>query len=394
MSFLKRENFFLTIIEKNLILNYYESLYYSFNKKDRVYNSSEIDSPVIKNGYVASIIAFPQFLHPNFIDQNLIRIKKITQKKQESFGIIVDKNYTNTDDHLRAHFSKSSRAPIVKKMKRLESCFNIDYKIFFGEMTKEEYDFIMGCSHKMILKRFELLKETNFFLSNWNTYYNSILQLVRLKKASILVIYDGDSPIQVSINFHFNKIFFAVIPAFDVDYSKFGLGNIAIYKQLDWCIKNGYDYLDMGNGDLEYKVRWCNHSYSLETHVLHEKRSLLPYFIALIEINKIRIKNILKSLNVDDYLKRLKLKLNKEIGVSNSTPRFNYIFKEIEKLPRDKNLLSINVNDPVFENFKKPLYDYLFARRENIKDTVLLKIDKNSFIIKGKNSLHELSINN
>ncbi|MDD7885843.1 GNAT family N-acetyltransferase [Flavivirga sp. 57AJ16] len=394
MSFLKKENFFLTIIEKNLILNYYKSLQYAFNKKHTVYNAPESTSPVIENNHVASLIAFPQFLYPTFIDQNLIRAKKITQRKQESFGIIIDKKYKSTDDHLRAHFSKSSRTPIIKKMKRLESCFDIGYKMFFGEMTHEEYDFIMDCSHKMILKRFELLNETNFFLKKWDTYYKSILPLLRLKKASILVIYDGDTPIQISINFHFNKMFFAVIPAFDVDYSKFGLGNIAIYKQLDWCIKNDYDYLDMGNGDLEYKVRWCNHSYNLETHVLYRKKSVLPYLIASLEITKIRIKNILKTLHVDDHLKRLKLALNKNKRISKNTTQLNYTLKEIKKIPKDIDFPTINVNAPIFKNFKKPLYDYLFAHRENINDIVLLKINSSSFLVKGKNSLHELSINN
>src|SRR5690606_9401311 len=124
-----------------------------------------------------------------------------------------------------------------------------------------------------LTKRFEQRNDTNHILINWERYKNILFPLINEKKASIFVIYNNESPIQISINFHYGKTFFAHIPAYDVDYAPYGLGNTAVYKQLEWCIENNYEYLDMGNGYLEYKKRWCNYQYDLETHIFYKKTS-------------------------------------------------------------------------------------------------------------------------
>src|SRR5690606_41905928 len=63
--------------------------------------------------------------------------------------------------------------------------------------------------------------------------------LFRSKRASFFVIYDGDHPIEISLNYHLNDVLFSSISSFDIDYAKFGLGHIEIHKQLEWCLEHG-----------------------------------------------------------------------------------------------------------------------------------------------------------
>tara|TARA_R110000868_G_scaffold296045_1_gene556325 strand:- start:2002 stop:3168 length:1167 start_codon:yes stop_codon:yes gene_type:complete len=382
----KKVNFISQLFEKQQIDPLYKSLSYEYNKNCVYENQKNILQE--NSSFLRTIIAFPKFLNPEFNALEKIKVRKIIQKKQDCFGIIIDDKVKDTADYLQQQFSKSSRTPIVKKMKRLESCFHINYNVFFGAIEIEEYEYLMITAHEMIIKRFEQRNDENFILNNWDKYYKILRSLILEKKASIFVIYNNQTPIQISINFHFKKIFFAYIPAYDINYSKFGLGNTAVYKQLEWCIENEYEYLDMGNGDLEYKKRWCNHHYLLETHIISAKNNSWANLLSLKVLYLTKLKNLIKDLNLVTVLVKIKSKLKNKDGTG-FIESF-YTLEDLDVLPNDLN--EIQSDDPMYTNLNKAICDFLYVHQDHIDNVKLYNAASGLYYIKGKTKIQKLVI--
>lgn len=386
-------NFLTNFHELGEISPLYKSLKYSFNE-NKIYQSKNINSfSKNKKPFVTTIVAFPKFLFPTFQKNKLVRVKKVIQRNQDCYGIKIDSKTEGIDSYLRSHFSKSSRSPITKKKKRLESCFNINYKIYYGDIKKEVYNKLMRATEEMLIKRFAQRNDSNYVLDTWSDYYKKLYPLIIMGAASIFVIYDSKKPIQISINYHYNKILFAFIPAYDIDYEKFGLGNTGVYKQLDWCIKNDYEYLDMGNGDFEYKKRWCNYHYMLETQIISSKRNILANCLSFVHLLIIHFKNLLKKINFDIVYNNLKSnKKNSSVGNSNQNP---YTFKSISEFPDVKKITKISLSDLEHFPLKKPVYDFLYSYQEHIDNMILYNIndEHNCYIIKGENNFVKCILN-
>lgn len=53
-------------------------------------------------------------------------------------------------DYLNQRFGKSSRYKLRSEQRELEYCFNISYKMYFGEMSQEADDFIFEEFYKLL----------------------------------------------------------------------------------------------------------------------------------------------------------------------------------------------------------------------------------------------------
>ncbi|CAH8286194.1 acetyltransferase (GNAT) family protein [Mariniflexile fucanivorans] len=380
---LKKIHFLSELLQKHNIPSTYKTLRYEFN--DKLF--FEADNVAEQNIYVDTLclvcFAFNCFLKPTFNNSRFKTIK-ITQQTHVSLSIIIPPNTTHIKQYLTAHFSKSSRAPIIKKMKRLESCFNIKYKVFYGSIQKKEYKQLMDKVHEMLVNRFKQRNNSNYILNDWNTYFELFFPLINEKKASIFVIYNKDTPIQISINFHFKKTFFAHIPAYDIDYAQFGLGNTAIYKQLEWCIENNYEFLDMGNGELDYKKRWCNYRYLLETHIFYKRNSLKASIIAYKELNIIKIKNFIKIIIKSAVYKKLKQEMLTKKNLK--FPEYTIENLNETEIPKANNLELVDLKtNPFFKDIKKPLFNFIYNTKDHFDAIKIYKIKNktHSFLILG-----------
>ncbi len=106
---------------------------------------------------------------------NSLKIKKVKQYK----GYLADlSDFKKLDDYIIANFSKRSKRVFKKNIYRLEACFNIKYKMYFGKesLTKGEYAFIFKHFKKLLEKRYEHKGESNSLLedSYWNYQYNLV----------------------------------------------------------------------------------------------------------------------------------------------------------------------------------------------------------------------------
>lgn len=352
-------------------------------------NIKEEETIASKKAVKAKLVTlFPTYLFSNLFSNKNLNVIKINQQNLPGLAIKID-NYTDINSFMSDNFSPKTRTSIRRSLKGLETCFDIKYKMIFGDISYEDYTTTMASLKTLLNRRFNQRNESNVFLNIWDENFESIFTLINKKKASLFIIYSDEKIIGASVNYHFKNIFIGDVISYDIDYSKFGIGNTIIYKLVDWCINNNYALYDFGNGDLSFKKRWSNLFYSFEYHIFYNKTSLLSYLTALIVVLKIRLKNFLKLCNVQilyDYLKKTK-------QVKKVTSKNNYILKNIKHIENYDTLAQINVFDDSFSYLIKLFYNFLYTNNEHIKNVRVFQNSKNHFVFVGKNKSQEIIFN-
>ena len=380
---MKQLDFYNTLSKKNKVLFFYKKLILKHNKGELF----SLNKEVLVNNKSANICLFPSYIQPVMNTDNDFKVIKISQKKIIGYSVLIN-NHTSIDALLKTEYKKSFRSNILRFVNRFENCFDANYKMFFEHISKKEYNFLMDTLHQMLTKRFNQRNDSNQFLQDWSNYLDTTYTQIKEKKASLFVIYNGTTPVHICVNHHFNKILFVSIPSFDLDYSKFALGNISLYKLLEWCVNNNYMVMDMAYGYLEYKRRWSNHIYDFDHHIIFNSKSLISHLISFAEIKKIRAKNFLKTKNFDEKVKKIKNMLRK-----NSV--FNEIAYKLEpcQISNNTHLNQIDLDTPSYQKLKKPVFDFLFSNKEHINNISIYEITKGKeYLLKTEQCTQKLSI--
>ncbi|AXP82442.1 hypothetical protein CJ739_3380 [Mariniflexile rhizosphaerae] len=368
LKFIQKENFYSNLFEKNSISNKITSIHTSFNNALVYKNVKKLSNNT--QSVVFNLV--PSYLHIN-IDNQLMR-QKVFHK--HGYAINLD-GITSVDSYIKSNCSTNFKKNVARSLNRLESCFNIKYNMFYGNIQKEDYDLLMQCLHEMIMKRFQQRTGRNKVLTNWQDYTSKTYSLINNKQASLFVIYNENEPIEISLNFHFNNILYSSISSYALDYSKFSLGNIEIYKQLEWCLANNVMLFDMGYGDLDYKKSWCNLMYNFESHVIASNNKPVAKMYAFFLKLKYRLINFLIAKKLNDSYYNLKGYFKKETPKNTSNiPEYKTEHIDgaaIETQDKQDITQELNTN---FRFLKKPIYDFLYTNNEHIKNISVYKLNK------------------
>ncbi|WP_083692393.1 GNAT family N-acetyltransferase [Seonamhaeicola sp. S2-3] len=361
---IKREQFIWEFTRIGKIPSIYKSIDF-INCKFT--NNKQITS---NNSPVISITLFPTFLKANLVNESKYVLKKINHKNFSGAGVNVIKS-NSIDDFLKQELKSQIRKNLNRTITRLEKCFEISYNYYFGSITEEKLSFLLSNLKLMLEKRFDQKNMLNNFLSKWDINTKDLFNLINTKKASLFVVYDRDKPISISVNRHYNDtILFSDINGYNLDYSKFGLGHLDNYLLVKWCIENEYKFLDLGNGVVEYKKRWCNTFYDFEYHIYYKKGSVTALTLAYFEIFKINIKNTIKKLKVDDWVKRILNKLKHKIS-NPKRENVKYIKPEIttfKELINSNSFKLINIDNSEYHNIREHIYNQLYLKQVNINN--------------------------
>jgi len=284
---MKKENidYFFEVYEKTTIPEIFSSII--LGKGGIIFNNPNYNVTVEKDSKkIYSIFFIPDYLKPSF-NHAVFSRKKVSQFFK-GYAILL-KDFESADSYIKYRFRSNAKG-IRRRVKRLESCFRISYKTFYGTIQKEEYEFLMNSLKEMLIRRFEQRNDVSQSLIQWERYQEMYFSLINQQKASLFVILENDIPIVVSLNHHFQGKLFSAISSYDIDYAKFSLGSVEIYKKLDWCIANNHDSYEMGMGDLSYKREWCNHVYNFEHQIIYPKKSFIARLLATKEYAKVSFK--------------------------------------------------------------------------------------------------------
>ena len=227
---LQKLNFFFEFFERNTLFPFYESVNNITNGNITCnQNTKEI-------GTYKNRINVVNFIPP-YLDLKINKQKTPFRAFQVKprLGFIIDLNqFANVDDYFKVQLGSRKKKTVLAGLKRLESCFDISYKIYFGEIDILEYEFLFSEFERMITKRFEQRKQEHAGYKRWTLYKKSVYDLILKKRASLFVIYNKKKAIVIDLNYHFDNILDSAMSSYDIDYAKFGLGNIALVKQLEW----------------------------------------------------------------------------------------------------------------------------------------------------------------
>lgn len=329
-----------------------------------------------------------------FLIYDVLDFKSTEQPVQNGMGHYAVKQYPgylidltpfqSLDDFMSKTFKKSSRYKLRKYKKRLEESFNISFKAHCGDISKDEYDHIFSSFRNLLEKRFadKQISNNNLDKDEWDFYKEVAYQMILEERAALLVLYNNETPISVTLCYLSENRIFDAITVFDIDYAKFHLGSIKIMYIVDWSIRKKYSVLDFSKGHFDYKTRWANQQYDFYYHIWYDKKSIkakiLSYSLKLFFTLKqfLREKNINETLHKFTY--RLKHKEDEE--------KAQFRFEENGPEQSDSTLEELNLNSNGNEIFKRVCYEFLYLFPENQSNIKIYRVpnDSSLYLIKGK----------
>ena len=302
--------------------------------------------------------------------------------KQYPGFLINFKGVRNLSSYLNSRFGRSSRYKLRREQKKLEKCFDISYRMYYGDITKEEYAFLFDELYKLLeIRSHEKGIKNNVNLLQRDFYEKIVYSMILEKKASLYVIYNGKMPIDICLNFHLNNVIFQYIRTYDIAYSKFNTGYTDLMKHIEWCIANDIKLISFSKGDFYWKRRWCNTVYDYEYHIFFRTNSLGARIKAGIFWGKRKLRQFLREKKVIEWYHA---KREKFIRPESETSRF-----KISKIDLSTDLgkmVKIDYNEAGFRFLRRPVFDFLYEveLKENEIQTFQIENQPSTFLIEGR----------
>ncbi|MBD1262700.1 GNAT family N-acetyltransferase [Maribacter polysiphoniae] len=333
-------------------------------------------------GKVVLIYDVPTYFTTAELPKNRIKRYQIQQYP----GFLIDlESYRDVNEYMVGTFKKSSRYKLNKYKRKLESCFDINYKMFHGEISKDEYESIFASFNALLTKRFDEKQVTNNNLEKeeWDFYHEVAYPMILEKKAGLFVIYNGNLPIGVTLCYFSEEILFDAITVFDIDYSKFHLGSVTIMKLIAWCIEQKLKIFDFSKGYFDYKVRWGSKKYDFEYHILYDSKSLIAQVLALAIALFFKFKQFLRDKNVNEKLHRITYKLKNK--PDKTIEKFRYTLFEITEDYQNEDFVEINYGTAENEFLKTIVFEFLYLKNESQRNLKLFRSSThdNRFLFSG-----------
>lgn len=226
------------------------------------------------------------------------RLKSVIQHKGYCINL---EGYNDLETYLKDRFGKSSLQLLRAGKKRLETCFNITSKMYFGSIDKEHYNELFKRFYQMLVLRATEKGIDNRNLKFWDLYTDKVYEMILNKQASLFVIYDDKQAINISLNMHVKNTVFLFISTYDIAYSKFRLGHTNWMMQLDWFLKNRIKLIDFSKGNVDYKKRWTNTEYDFEYHLFYNSSNVIMKMKVFWIVKKLLLKQSLRNKNINTY---------------------------------------------------------------------------------------------
>ncbi|RNC88677.1 MAG: GNAT family N-acetyltransferase [Allomuricauda sp.] len=304
---------------------------------------------------------------------NDLALKILKTKLYPGFAIELER-FDSIEHYLNTHFKKPSRYKIKKHKKRLETCFDISYKTYWGELNEGTYLELFQSFRMLLEKRYKAKKvyNNNLDKKEWDFYLKVYYPLILEKKAALFVTYENSNPIAITLLTIKEHTAIHTLTVFDIDYSKFQLGSSSNLQLIDWCLQNNFKILDFSKGHFDYKVRWSTKKYDFEYHVLYNPKSIVSSLLAYAKFSKEHLKMILRKRKVNGHVHRLTYFFRNFKPLGQSFTTNSYTLKDNldtnEKLGWEK--VAIESIDPIR---RKGVFDFLYLSQEPLHDILIFE---------------------
>ena len=304
-------------------------------------------------------------------------------------GYLIDlTSYDGIDEYMSSQFSKSSRYKLRKYKKRLEHSFDIRYTMHTGEMPYEQYEDLFDTFRRLLGKRFDQKKTYNNNLDRreWVFYRKVAYPMICKEQAGLFVVYAGNKPIAMTLNYFSGRIVFDAITVFDTDYGKFHPGSINILALVDWCFKKGMEILDFSKGHFDYKMRWATLKYDFEYHIYFNRNSGTSSFTAQILKTFYDFKQFLRERGLTNkWHSLLYLCKNPLRRISETEKKFSYVEVSPEIIPGP----CIKKDSAEYNEIIKAVFEFIYLQKEHINNIQVFRHanSQKGYLIKGESSM-------
>lgn len=287
--------FLYSIFVENHIPAYYQETIINALVNNRITLPKD-KTPLKENNGVDMVPNIPDYLIlPLKIEKVNLQCKRVRQYQ----GYLVHlKEGIDCKTYLSEQLSKRNIKNLHAKQRKLEAEHKISYIFHYGDITKEHYNFLFSEFYSMLESRFLEKKMYNNNLLHWKFYYDLAYPMILEKKASLFVIYDGEKPITMTLNFLLEDIVFSYIQTYDINYSNYNMGDISMVKHIEWCKESGFTIFDLAMGQTDYKLKWCNHIYNFEHHLFFNPDSSFSRLKSHILSQKLRLRQYLRDKDI------------------------------------------------------------------------------------------------
>lgn len=312
---------------------------------------------------------------PTFKPYGSLRLKKIFQ--YEGYITRVS-NYESLDDYLRSIYKSNTRSKLKRNIKRLEASFNVDYVMYFGDISQEQFKNVFQEFYHLFEKRYANKNEPCGELNPvvWNYYTELAYSMINEKTASLFVVYCDKKPIGVTFSYHFGDTLIEALTVFDIDFYRYNIGHTTILKMLEWSFENNIKIFDYTQGDFEYKKRWSSDTYQTHYHLLYDSKSIISVFIANFVVFYFNFKRVFREKNYNKIYHKLKYKL---FGDNKPEPVVIEPF-HVEKIgdgkPQKAHLQKLDIESPEFLSVRRAIYDFLYMNPQKAQ-SIELYFDEN-----------------
>ena len=322
-------------------------------------------------------------INPEF-KPNSLKLHKI---KQYPGFLIRLESFKSISEYINATFKGKSRNKLKRDKKRLENCFDIRYQMYYGNISKEEYDTIFK-SFKIILgKRFDKkgIYNNNLDPEEWNFYQEVVYPMIQEKKACLFVVWHGNSPISIMLNFLSKDSLYQFIMAFDIDYAKFNVGTTSLMKLLEWCLEKELKVFDFSKGYYSFKKRWGNLEYRFEYHVLYDSKSFQSVILAFCLKHFFRLKQLLREKKINELIHKFTFRSKNK---TMNSQKYALLEADSTIVNTSLKLIDFHIGENEEEEHLGPIViDFLYYNSESLKNIKLYKIldGTSRYFIKGEN---------
>ncbi|MCK7591039.1 GNAT family N-acetyltransferase [Subsaxibacter sp. CAU 1640] len=335
---------------------------------------------------------------PDFFGVESFDNTKSALKRNEIFqyqGFLLNfKGFPTAQDYINSRISSKNRRGLRSRQERLEKCFDISYRFYTDDISKEEFDVVFRQFHELLSDRFSGKKVNYHHLrpDKWAFHNEFSYEMMKENRASLFVIYNKDLPIAVTLNIHSDDIVFVSITVFDPDYYKFNIGKTTIVKIIEWCYENDMKIADFSKGDFDFKHEWCNITYDFDYHLLYDSKSFRASTIALAVRWLFETKRYLRDKNVNVFYRKLLYKLKKD---ENGHPEAKYRINDLQSFEVSSNYERISLQDNKYQHLKVIVYSFLFLNSESFGDISIYKrkSSKKEYVIKGTEKAQSVIFN-
>lgn len=376
---------------KNNFLPIYSSLAESFSPVSLY--TANIEEQELKNK-VLIIYNVPDYWIIKSPTSNRIKLDKV--KEYIAYALNLN-HFENFQAYTKAKPNKKTLKDVLRRKRILENCFDINYKVFYKEIDLPTYNQIFKKLKEFLKHKHDGKKEYYAYINRktWNFYYEAVYQMIIEGTASLEVVYNEDIPINICLNFHFENICYSLFSAYNLSYSKFGLGSIDNLKGIENSYKRQQKSYDFLKGNYGYKKRWANQVYNFEHHIYYDNKSFLCTSIAF--MIKIRFKTIqfLRKIGFNNLYYRILFYLFVRPNMSTNIKKISVSnIIEIETQIDNENYLKIDFMKKKYGYLHKIIFDFVYSIRVHVNNIRVyqLKNDPNCFEVHGEKKKIELML--